>query len=165
MVLNALLPRQPPGFSLRVCCGYYSPMSFVNPEAEEICALLKSVKTIAVVGFSPKPGRASHAIARRLQQFGFRVIPVRPGLSQGLGEKAYPDLASVAEPIDLANVFRSGKHVPEVLDQCLRLGIKNLWMQEGAEHEESAERARAAGMTVVMGRCIARDYAGLCLGE
>ena len=72
-------------------------------------------------------------------------------------------LASVPEPIDLANVFRSGKHVPEVLDQCLRLGIKNIWMQEGAEHEESAARARAAGMTVVMGRCIMRDYTRLCL--
>jgi predicted CoA-binding protein len=139
-------------------------MSFVNPEPERIRALLKSVKTIAVVGYSPKPVRASHAIARRMQQFGFRIIPVRPGISEGLGEKAYPDLDSVPETIDLANVFRSGKHVPEVLDQCLRLGIKNIWMQEGAEHKESAERARAAGMTVVMGRCIMRDYTRLCLG-
>ncbi|MBE0619999.1 MAG: CoA-binding protein [Burkholderiales bacterium] len=138
-------------------------MPFANPEPDKICALLKSVKTIAVVGYSPKPGRASHTIARRMQQFGFRIIPVRPGISEGLGEKAYPDLASVPDPVDLANVFRSGKYVPEVLDQCLRLGIKNIWMQEGAEHEESAERARAAGMNVVMGRCIMRDYASLCL--
>ncbi len=138
-------------------------MPFANPEPEEIKALLKSVKTIAVVGFSPKPGRASHNIARRMQGFGFRIIQVGPGISEGLGEKAYPDLASVPERIDLANVFRSGNHVPAVLDQCLRLGIKNVWMQEGAEHEESAERARAAGMTVVMGRCIMRDYTRLCL--
>ena len=138
-------------------------MPFINPEPEVIKALLQRVKTIAVVGFSPKPGRASHGVARQMQQFGFRIIPVRPGLREGLGEKAYPDLASVPEPIDLANVFRSGRHVPEVLDQCLRLGINNLWMQEGAEHEESAERARAAGMTVVMGRCIMRDYRRLCL--
>ena len=140
-------------------------MPFTNPEPEEIKALLQRVKTIAVVGYSPKPARASHAIARRMQQFGFRIIPVRPGISEGLGEKAYPDLDSVPERIDLANVFRSGKYVPEVLDQCLRLGIKNIWMQEGAEHRESAERARAAGMTVVMGRCIMRDYTSLCLGS
>jgi predicted CoA-binding protein len=139
-------------------------VSFANPEPEQICALLRSVKTIAVVGFSPKPGRASHGVARQMQRFGFRIIPVRPGISVGLGEKAYPDLVSVRETIDLANVFRSGKFIPEVVDQCLRLGIKNIWMQEGAEHEESAERARAAGMTVVMGRCIMRDYTRLCRG-
>ena len=139
-------------------------MSFTNPEAEEIKALLQRVKTIAVVGFSPKPGRPSHNIGRRMQGFGFRIIPVRPGISESLGEKAYPDLASVPEPIDLVNVFRSGKYIPEVVDQCLRLDIKNIWLQEGAEHEESAERARSAGMSVVMGRCIMRDYARLCLG-
>jgi len=140
-------------------------MSFVNPGPEQICALLNSVKTIAVVGYSPRPDRASHAIARRMQEFGFRIIPVRPGISEALGEKAYPDLASVPERIDLVNVFRSGEHVPAVLDQCLRLGLKTIWMQEGAEHEASAERARAAGMTVVMGRCIMRDYARLCRGS
>ncbi len=139
-------------------------MPFTNPETKEIKALLQRVKTIAVVGFSPKPVRPSHYIARRMQGFGFRIIPVRPGISQGLGEKAYPDLASVPEPIDLVNVFRSGKYIPEVVDQCLRLDIKNIWLQEGAEHEESAERARSAGMSVVMGRCIMRDYARLCLG-
>ena len=139
-------------------------MPFTNPEPEQICALLKSVKTIAVVGYSPKPGRPSHSIARQMQGFGYRIIPVRPGISEGLGEKAYPDLVSMPDPVDLANVFRSGKYLPEIVDQCLRLGIKNIWMQEGAEHEESAERARAAGMTVVMGRCIMRDYTRLCLG-
>lgn len=139
-------------------------MSFVNPQADEICALLKRVKTIAVVGYSPKPARASHQIALRMQQLGFRIIPVRPGISAGLGEQAYPDLASVPEPVDLADVFRSGKHIPEIVDQCLQRGIRNLWLQEGAEHAPSAERARAAGMTVVMGRCIMRDYTRLCLG-
>ncbi|MBE0624810.1 MAG: CoA-binding protein [Burkholderiales bacterium] len=138
-------------------------MHFTNPEPEQIKALLRSVKTIAVVGFSPKPGRPSHSIARRLQQYGFRIIPVRPGISEGLGEKAYPDLAAVPDAIDLVNVFRSGKYVPGILDQCLHSGIKNIWMQEGAEHGASAERAQAAGMTVVMGRCIGRDYAQFCL--
>ena len=139
-------------------------MPFTNPEPEEIKALLQRVKNIAVVGFSPKPGRASHRVARQMQRFGFRIIPVRPGISEGLGVKAYPDLASVPGTIDLVDVFRSGKYIPEVVDQCLRLGIKNLWLQEGAEDEASAERARAAGMTVVMGRCIMRDYTRLCLG-
>jgi predicted CoA-binding protein len=138
-------------------------MSFTNPEPEQICALLKSVKTIAVVGFSPKPARPSHNIARQMQRFGFRIVPVRPGISDGLGEKAYPDLVSVPERIDLVNVFRSGEHVPKVVDQCLKLGIRNIWMQEGAEDEASAQRALAAGMTVVMGRCIMRDYSRLCL--
>lgn len=137
-------------------------MAFTNPEPEEIKALLQRVKIIAVVGFSPKPGRASHGVAAQMQRFGFRIIPVRPGISEGLGEKAYPDLASVPEAIDLVDVFRSGKYIPEVVEQCLRLGIKNLWLQEGAEDEPSAERARAAGMTVVMGRCIMRDYNRLC---
>ena len=137
-------------------------MPFTNPEPEAIKALLQRAKTIAVVGFSPKPGRASHGVARQMQRFGYRIIPVRPGISEGLGEKAYPDLASVPDPVDIANVFRSGEYVPEILDQCLKLGIKNIWMQEGAEHEPSAERARAAGMTVVMGRCIMRDYNRLC---
>jgi predicted CoA-binding protein len=138
-------------------------MTFPNPEPEQIKALLCSVKTIAVVGFSPKPGRASHGVARQMQQFGFRIIPVRPGISEGLGEKAYPNLDAVPDTVDLVNVFRSGKYVPEIVDQCLRKGIRSLWMQEGAEHEESAQRARAAGMNVIMGRCIMRDYRRLCL--
>ena len=138
-------------------------MTFSNPDLQEIKALLQRVKNIAVVGYSPKPGRASHGVARQMQRFGFRIIPVRPGISEGLGEKAYPDLISVPETIDLANVFRAGKYIPAVVDQCLRLGIKNIWLQEGAEDEVSAKRAQAAGMTVVMGRCIMRDYTRLCL--
>ena len=139
-------------------------MPFTNPQPEQICALLKSVKTIAVVGFSPKPGRPSHSIARRMQGFGYRIIPVRPGISEGLGEKAYPDLASVPVRIDLVNVFRASKYIPEVVDQCLRLGLKNIWMQENIWNEEAAARAQAAGMTVVMDRCIMRDYTRLCHG-
>ncbi len=138
-------------------------MTFVNPAPEEIKALLRRVKTIAVVGFSPDPGRASHGVARAMQRFGYRIVPVRPGIGEGLGEKAYPDLASIPNPVDIVDVFRSGEHVPELVDECLRLGIKNIWMQEGAEHQPSAERARAAGMTVVMGRCMMRDYKRLCL--
>jgi len=138
-------------------------MSFVNPEPEQIRALLQSAKTIAVVGFSPKTGRPSNSIARRMQQWGYRIIPVRPGISEGLGEKAYPELAAVPGRIDLVNVFRASEFIPEVVDECLRLGLKNIWMQENIWNEEAAERARAAGMTVVMDRCIMRDYRNLCL--
>jgi len=140
-------------------------MSFNNPDPEQIRALLKSIKTIAVIGYSPKPGRASNIIAQRLQGWGYRVIPVRPGIRAALGEKAYTDLDAVPDCVDLANVFRSGEFVSEIVDQCLRRGIRHIWMQEGAEHESSAERAQAAGMTVVMGRCIMRDYNRLCLTQ
>ena len=139
-------------------------MSFVNPEPEQICALLKRVKTIAVVGFSPKPGRPSHSIARQMQGYGFRIIPVRPAISAGLGEKAYPDLASVPDHIDLVNVFRASEYIPAVVDECLRLGLKSIWMQENIWNEDAAARARAAGMFVVMDRCIGRDYTRFCLG-
>ena len=138
-------------------------MPFENPGSDAIRALLTSVKTIAVVGFSTSPTRPSHRIARRLQQFGYRVIPVRPGLAEGLGEKAYPNLSAVADTIDLVNVFRSPDEVPPLVDECLRLGLKNIWMQEGAANEAAGEKATAGGMIVVMDRCIARDYSRLCL--
>ncbi|MGB7541343.1 MAG: CoA-binding protein [Burkholderiales bacterium] len=137
-------------------------MSFVNPDPEAIRALLTSVKNIAVVGFSPMPSRPSHNISRQLQRFGYRIIPVRPAIPEGLGEKAYRDLGAVPDRIDLVNLFRNGKYAPETVDECLRLGVKNLWMQEGCVNEAAAERARAAGMTVVMDRCILRDFTRLC---
>ena len=133
-------------------------MSFSNPDAEHIRAMLTGVKTIAVVGFSPRPGRPSNNISRSMQRYGFRIIPVRPAISEGLGEKAYRELSAVPEPIDLVNVFRAGEFIPAIVDDCLRLGLKKIWMQEGAVNEEAAERAVAGGMTVVMDRCILRDY-------
>jgi predicted CoA-binding protein len=138
-------------------------MTFVNPGPESIRALLKSVKTIAVVGYSNRPARPSHAIARALQRFGYRIIPVRPGIREGLGEKAYPNLSAVPEPVDLVSVFRSPDEVPAIVEECLRLGLTRIWMQEGAASEEAADMALAGGMTVVMDRCIARDYNRLCL--
>lgn len=139
-------------------------MTFKNPEPEAIRELLRSVKTIAVVGFSPKPGRASHSIARQLQRVGYRVIPVRPGISEGLGEKAYPNLSAVPDPIDLVDVFRSPGQMPAIVEECLRLGLKAIWMQEGAGNEAAALAAAAGGMKVVMDRCIMRDYNRLMPG-
>ena len=139
-------------------------MSFRNPEQEQIGALLKRVKSIAVVGFSPNPGRPSHNIGRMMQRYGFRIIPVRPRIVQGLGEKAYPDLAAVPGPIDLVDVFRASEHVGAIVDECLRLGLKSIWLQDGVIDEAAATRAVAGGMTVIMDRCILRDYTRLVAG-
>ncbi len=136
-------------------------MAFANPAPGAIRELLAGVKTIAVVGYSPRPARPSNNISRAMQRYGFRIIPVRPGLAEGLGEKAWPDLAAVPERIDLVNVFRAGQHIPAIVDECLRLGLKTIWMQEGAVNEDAAERAVAGGMQVVMDRCILHDYTDL----
>ena len=121
-------------------------------------ALLSRVKTIAVVGLSPKPGRPSHRIARRLQEWGYRVVPVRPGISEVLGEKAYERLAALPVKPDLVNVFRSSDQVGSVVDECIVLGLPAIWIQQGIVDEAAAERARAAGMFVVMDRCISVEY-------
>jgi len=135
---------------------------FQNPGEAERCALLKRTKTIAVVGLSPNPARPSFGVARGMQQAGFTIVPVRPGVDEVLGAKAYPELAAVPAPIDLVNVFRAAPHIDGVVDQCLSLGIKALWIQEGIVNEPAAERAIAGGMTVVMDRCIYRDFRRSC---
>jgi len=137
-------------------------MTFANPSPEARCALLRSIRNIAVVGLSPNPARPSYMVARALQGFGFNIIPVRPATAEVLGEKAYPTLAEVPVPIDLVNVFRAAEHLDAVVDECLALGIPAIWIQEGIVNEAAAERARAAGMTVVMDRCIYKDYKELC---
>ena len=100
-----------------------------------------------------------------MQELGYRIIPVRPKIAAVLGEKAYPDLASVPHKIDLVNVFRAPEHVPALVDECIALGIKYLWLQDGVIHEEAAQRAQEAGMTVVMDMCIWRDgaHCGNCV--
>ena len=136
-------------------------MSFANPSDDELRALLKRVKTIAVVGLSPKLGRPSYTVSRAMQGFGYRIIPVRPAVDAVLGEQAYASLKDVPEKIDLVNVFRAAEHIPEVVDACLALNLPAIWIQEGIVHHEAAQRARAAGLTVVMDRCIYKDYVGL----
>lgn len=133
-------------------------MSFRNPDADGLRALLKRAKTIAVVGLSPNPDRPSHRIGRRLKEWGYRVVPVRPALDEVLGEKAYPNLASIPFKPDLVDVFRSPDQVDPVVDECIALGIPALWLQEGVVNEAAARRAQAAGIEVVMDRCISVDY-------
>ena len=131
---------------------------FSNPSGDQIRALLERVKSIAVVGLSPRPERPSHRIARRLQEWGYRVLPVRPGPAAVLGEKAYAKLADLPHKPDLVNVFRSPGQVGKVVDECIALGLPAIWTQQGIVDEQAAARARAAGMFVVMDRCISVEY-------
>ena len=115
-----------------------------------------------MVGLSPNPARPSYGVSRAMQGFGYTVVPVRPAAQEILGVKAYPSLADIPVPIDLVNVFRRPEHIDEVVDECLRLGLKNIWIQEDIVNEPAALRALAGGMTVVMNRCIYRDYRQYC---
>jgi len=131
---------------------------FRNPPAGELRALLAAARTVAVVGLSPNAERPSHRIARRLQQWGYRVIPVRPAVAEVLGEKAYARLADVPQKIDLVDVFRAADQLDPVVDECIALRVPALWIQEGIVNEAAAQRAAAAGIKVVMDRCIAVEY-------
>jgi predicted CoA-binding protein len=133
-------------------------MNFQNPAPEEIKALLQRVKTVAVVGLSPKPDRPSFGVSQAMQRFGYRIVPVRPALSEVLGEKAYAKLADIPFPVDLVNVFRESAAIPGVVEEALAINALAIWIQEGIVHDEAAEKARAAGLTVVMDRCIYKDY-------
>jgi len=132
-------------------------MQFANPSADEISSLLREAHSIAVVGLSPNPARPSHRVAHGMQGFGYRIMPVRPMVAEVLGEKAYPDLESLPEKPDIVDVFRGSQHIPAIVESCIKLGIKNLWLQEGVVNDEAAHHAREAGITVVMDRCIWRD--------
>jgi predicted CoA-binding protein len=141
--------------------------AFQNPSTAEITALLRSAKTIAVVGLSADPSRPSHSVARALQQFGYRVIPVTPTAETVLGERAVPDLDHVedvlrpGERIDVVEVFRRPEHVAAIVDDVIRLKLPALWLQDGVIDEAAAERARAAGIFTVMNRCMYRDRSAL----
>ncbi|HEY7742195.1 MAG TPA: CoA-binding protein [Burkholderiales bacterium] len=139
-----------------------SPGAFENPGVEERCALLRRVRTIAVVGLSPNPSRPSYGVSQAMQGFGYTIVPVHPAAREVLGVKAYPRLKAVPVPIDLVNVFRRAEHIDQVVDECLDLGLKSIWIQEGIVNEPAALRALEAGMTVVMDRCIYRDYRQYC---
>jgi len=128
---------------------------FANPPDSAIRTCLERAKTIAVVGLSPRADRPSHRIAARLQRWGYRVIPVRPAVSEVLGEKAYAKLADVPVRIDLVDVFRTARELDAIVDQCIALQIPAIWIQEGIVNETAAARARSAGLFVVMDRCIA----------
>ncbi|MBA3022685.1 MAG: CoA-binding protein [Sideroxydans sp.] len=137
-------------------------MAFSNPSPADICRLLRESHTVAVVGLSPNAARPSFNVARALQGFGHRIVLVRPLVDEVLGEQAYADLESIPFPVDIVDVFRAPEHVPAIVDSCIKLGIKRLWLQDGVVNEEAALRAQAAGITVVMDRCMFRDHTQLC---
>jgi predicted CoA-binding protein len=121
--------------------------------------VLEETRTIAVVGLSSRPERAGYYVPAYLQEQGYRIIPVNPYLeSEVLGERPYPDLASVPEPFDLVLLFRKSEAVPPFVEEAIRIGAKAVWMQLGIAHPEAAERARAAGLDVVMDRCILVEH-------
>jgi len=127
----------------------------------DLTRLLEESKTIAVVGLSDNPSRASYGVARFLQRQKFRVIPVNPELSEVLGEKCYARVADIPDEIDIVDIFRRSEYVPDVVKDALVKHPRCIWMQEGVEHQEAAQMARDAGVAVVMDRCILKELARL----
>jgi len=125
---------------------------------DEIGKLLTNAKTIAVVGLSDSPLRPSHGVSAYMQSQGYRIIPVNPAIRGALGEKAVGSLAEIKEKIDIVDVFRRSEFVPEVVEEAIRLKVPAIWMQEGVVHEAAAEKARKAGIVVVMDRCILKEH-------
>ena len=135
-------------------------MPFTNPPREDIDRLLAEAQRIAVVGLSDNPSRTSYGVSAAMQSWGYRIVPVNPAIHESLGERALGSLAEAVaalppgETIDIVNVFRRPEHVAEVVDECIALGLPAIWLQEGVVDEAAAARARNAGLTVVMDRCI-----------
>jgi predicted CoA-binding protein len=125
---------------------------------DEIKEILTSYKTIAVVGISNKPGRDSYIVAEYLLNQGYKIIPVNPNIDAVLGLKAYPDLISIPEDIEIVDIFRRPEFVDEIVDQAIEKGAKVVWMQLGVINESAAERARKAGLKVVMNKCIKVEH-------
>ena len=120
--------------------------------------MLKQAKTIAVVGLSDSPFRASHGVSAYMQAQGYKIVPVNPTIESALGENSYPSLLDVKEKIDIVDVFRRSEFVPELVDQAIQLKVPVIWMQEGVVHEQAADKARKAGITVVMDKCILKEH-------
>jgi predicted CoA-binding protein len=128
------------------------------PDSDEIADILRTSRTVAVVGLSDKPERDSYHVAAYLQRHGYRIIPVNPAVSQVLGEQSYARLEDVPEQIDVVDVFRKADAVPEVVDAAIAVGAKVVWLQEGIAHDAAADKARAAGLRVVQSRCMLKEH-------
>lgn len=129
-----------------------------NATPEEIRQLLASARTIAIVGLSDKPERDSYRVARYLQEHGYRIVPVNPNVTEVHGQRAFSRLRDVPEPVDIVDIFRKPEAVPEIVEEAIAIGARAVWMQEGIVHNAAAERARAAGLQVVMNRCIMKEH-------
>lgn len=140
-------------------------MAFRNPGPDEIQALLRRARTIAVVGLSPDPDRPSYSVSLYLQRAGYRIVPVRPGGGEVLGEKAYARLADLPLPVDVVDVFRAPEHVAGHVEEALALpGQPAIWLQEGVVDEAAARKAQEAGRFVVMDRCLLKEHRRARLG-
>jgi len=128
------------------------------PESDPVADLLRSSHNIAVVGLSANPLRPSHGVSAYMQSQGYRIIPVNPEADEVLGEKAYASLLDVPDPIDIVDIFRRSEFVPEVVDQAIQCKARAIWMQEGVVHESAAEKARKAGLFVIMDSCILLEH-------
>ncbi len=126
--------------------------------SDPISEILRAAKNIAVVGLSNKPFRPSHGVSAYMQSQGYRIIPVNPEIEEALGETAYARLLDVKDKIDIVNIFRRSQFVDEIVDQAIQLKVPAIWMQEGVVHEPAAEKARKAGIVVVMDRCILKEH-------
>jgi uncharacterized protein len=132
-----------------------------DPEEKVLSEILRSANTVAVVGISNKEHRDSHKVAKYLKEHGFKIIPVNPKFQEVLGEPCYPDLKSVPEHIDVVDVFRSVDAIPDIVDEAISVGANTVWMQLGLTHEKAAEKARKAGLSVVMNRCTKIEHSRL----
>jgi uncharacterized protein len=133
-------------------------MSHSNPSDQELKELLTNATTIAIVGASSNPDKASHGIMQKLQKAGYKVIPVNPRETEILGERSYPSLIDVPERIDIVDVFRRAEDTPAIADEAVTIGAKALWLQTGITSEDAAARAKAGGLTVVMDLCIGATH-------
>jgi predicted CoA-binding protein len=127
-------------------------------QADPIFELLQRARTIAVVGLSNSPLRASHGVSAYMQTHGYRIIPVNPNIHEALGEKSYRSLLEIPEPIDIVNIFRRPQFVEEIVDQAIEKKVPAIWMQEEVINERAAEKARKTGLLVVMDRCILKEH-------
>ncbi len=125
---------------------------------EQVASLLRQAKTVAVVGLSDKPWRASHGVSRYLQGAGFRIIPINPNVEEVLGERAYDDLSDLPQKVDVVDVFRKREHVPELVEGAIASGAKLFWMQEGVRNQAAADQLREAGLGVVQDRCLMVEH-------
>ncbi len=133
-----------------------------NPSDDRIRELLHKYKKVAVVGLSSDPSRPSYAVAQYLLNKGFDIIPVNPNEKEILGKKAYPDLSSVPDKVEIINIFRRPEHVPPIMEEAITIGAKVVWMQEGVVNHPAALKGSQKGVTVVMDRCMARECRSLC---
>jgi uncharacterized protein len=133
-------------------------MAHANPSDQQLKQLLTDATTIAVVGASSNPDKASHGIMQKLQHAGYRVIPVNPRETEILGERSYPSLVDVPERIDIVDVFRRAEDTPAIADEAVTIGAKALWLQTGIVSEDAAARAAAGGLAVVMDKCIGATH-------